>query len=289
MSIQIANNYADVVLELDPSIPFSAGRARNEGFEKLVNEFSDIEFVQFVDGDCALKKGWLKEARDTLTGSDSIAAVIGHLQEVGNPSGVFGRLFSMEWHSGAGEVSDFGKFGGITMIKRSVLHELGGYNPSVIAGQDSELGVRMKLAGYIVFKIDAPMATHDAGIDTFRQWWKRSVRAGHAIGQRAYLNGNTPLRDCVHERRSTWFWGIGLPIIIALTSFPTNGLSLFALGGYLVLGSRVFVRRVKSGQVVSDAFLYAAFIILSKFANGVGLIRFYINRFRGQYQIISNK
>jgi hypothetical protein len=44
-----------------------------------------------------------------------------------------------------------------------------------------------------VTKLDAPMATHDADIRRFGQWWRRAVRAGHAIGQRSYLNGRARL------------------------------------------------------------------------------------------------
>src|SRR5271154_5064230 len=45
------------VVELDPSQPFSAARARNEGFACLMEHAPDVPFVQFVDGDCDLVEG----------------------------------------------------------------------------------------------------------------------------------------------------------------------------------------------------------------------------------------
>src|SRR5215207_7659552 len=45
---------------LDMSRPFSAGRARNEGVQTLLSIAPEVEFVQFVDGDCTLLPGWLR-------------------------------------------------------------------------------------------------------------------------------------------------------------------------------------------------------------------------------------
>ena len=53
----------DVALALDPTRPFSAARARNEGFQALVAARPELRFVQFLDGDCTLLPGWLEAAR----------------------------------------------------------------------------------------------------------------------------------------------------------------------------------------------------------------------------------
>lgn len=36
------------------SIPFTAAQGLNEGYAELISRFPDLEFVQFLDGDCAL-------------------------------------------------------------------------------------------------------------------------------------------------------------------------------------------------------------------------------------------
>jgi len=277
------------VFELDLSSPFSAARARNEGFAFLLKQHPEIKFVQFVDGDCTLASDWLRSAGAFLEEKSSYAAVVGHLQELHPDVSVYNRLCAMEWKSPAGDLENYGALGGISMIRASVFKQLNGFNCKVIAGEDSELGVRMALAGFKVRKIDHPMAVHDANMYRFKQWWKRAVRSGHAIGQRAYLNGNTVIRDCVKERNSVWFWGILLPIFILLMFIPTNGLSVLLLAGYLVLAVRLYRYRLKQGDKSSNALLYAFFIVLGKFAEAIGMIKFHMNRVTEQYEIIEYK
>lgn len=288
-SVAIARSYGAEVLELDSRRPFSAARARNEGFARLTELHPATQFVQFVDGDCTLATGWLDAACNALIEDPGRAAVIGHLRERNPEATPYNRLCALEWHSPPGDLTNFSGLGGISMMRVDALRRLGGFNPEVIAGEDSELGVRMGLAGYRVTKIDQPMATHDANITTFRQWWVRSVRAGHAIGQRSQLNGKTELRDCMRERASTWLWGIGLPLAVLVTLIPSNGLSALLLGGYPVLFYRVFRNRRGQGDSPRDAFLYARFLLLAKFANGVGLIKFHLNNVARRYEIIEYK
>jgi len=277
------------VLELDRSRPFSAARARNAGFEELADRYPGLRYVQFLDGDCTLEEGWLARAAQALDDVPECSAVLGHLHERDEHASVYNRLCAMEWRSETGDLNEYGSLGGIAMVRVDVFRALRGFREDVIAGEDSELGVRMALAGHRVTRLDACMATHDAAITRFGQWWRRAVRAGHAIGQRADLNGRTVARDCVHERRSTLFWGMGLPLLLATTLLPTQGASLLLLLGYPVLLARVALRRRRAGAPVRDALLYGFFIVVAKFANAVGLLRFFVNKAAGRYRIIEYK
>jgi glycosyltransferase involved in cell wall biosynthesis len=289
-SVSIATPLADIVHCLDKSKPFSAARARNEGFEKLTSAFKAIKFIQFVDGDCILSSGWLSAASNALIEVDNRAAVVGHLYESNPHLSIYNRLCSLEWKSPTGDLTNFGALGGISMVRVDVFRELNGFTENVIAGEDSEFGVRLSLAGYRVTKIDYDMATHDANMTTFRQWWTRSVRAGHAIGQRAAINGNTKVKDCVQERKSTLFWGVFLPLLALILLIPTHGLSLLVvLIAFIFLGIKVYMYRRKMGENIGDAMIYARFILLGKFANGLGLIKFYVNRLKSRYEIIEYK
>jgi GT2 family glycosyltransferase len=289
-SVSIARSFGHRVLSLDPKYPFSAARARNEGFALLTREHPEIRFVQFVDGDCMVAAGWLAAAVAALDERAERAAVLGHVSEANPDNTVFNRLCALEWKSGTGDIENFGALGGIFMVRVEVFRQLGGFNREVIAGEDSELGVRMSLAGFRVTKIDQPMVCHDANMTRFAQWWKRAVRAGHAIGQRAFLNGDTPARDCVRERKSTWCWGIGLPLAVLLFLIPSHGASLLLLlAAYGVLGWRVYRFRRQMGDSPADALLYARYLLLAKIANGLGLLKFYWNRLFKQYRIIEYK
>jgi GT2 family glycosyltransferase len=288
-SLTIAKANTIETISLNPDRPFSAARARNEGFERLLQLNPNIHYVQFIDGDCTLLPGWLEAAGLELSEDPKKAAVIGHLAERNIEKSPYNRLCALEWRSNPGDLTNYGALGGISMMRADVFQSLGGFNPDVIAGEDSELGVRMGLAGYKVTKLDQPMATHDANITQFSQWWKRAVRGGHAIGQRSYLNGNTAQKDCVRDRNSTLFWGIGIPALIVLGLIPTQGFSLLLLGGYVVLAYRVVRFRLRQGDNLNDAWFYAKYLLLAKFANAQGLLKFYLNRFSEHYEIIEYK
>src|SRR5690349_20594819 len=55
------------VIELNLDVPFTAARARNVGFKRLLTLCPDLSYVQFVDGDCEVNGDWLKHAAVFLT------------------------------------------------------------------------------------------------------------------------------------------------------------------------------------------------------------------------------
>jgi GT2 family glycosyltransferase len=277
------------VVELDPGRPFSAARARNEGFAALVGAHPGLELVQFLDGDCTLRPDWPMHACAAMDADSGRAVVIGRLEERHPEASIYNRLCALEWKSPPGDLSNFGALGGIMMVRRTVFARLGGFNEQVIAGEDSEFGVRVAGAGFRITKIGAAMATHDADIARFGQWWKRAVRAGHAIGQRFSLNGRGAMRDCARERRSVLVWGLALPATILLLAPFTFGLSALLAGGYLVLRQRIVRYRLAQGDSVADAKLYARFVVIGKFAEAVGLIKFHLDHMAGRVRIIEYK
>jgi len=289
-SVELARSQGNGVVELDPARPFSAARARNEGFAALVEFDPTVEYVQFIDGDCTLAPGWIEAASAALDADPRKAIVIGHLEERHPRDSVYNRLCSLEWRSRPGDVTSFGALGGIMFVRAVVFASLKGFNADVIAGEDSEFGVRVGAAGHKVTKLDAPMATHDADIRRFGQWWRRAVRAGHAIGQRSFLNGRSAARDCMRERRSTVAWGLLLPTAVMLLAVPTRGLALLLLAvGYGTLALRVFRYRRRQGDSAADARLYAGFNVMGKIAEGIGLVKFFWNRALGRFRIIEYK
>jgi GT2 family glycosyltransferase len=277
------------VVQLDHSRPFSAARARNEGAQALVQRHPDLAFVQFLDGDCIIAPGWLDAAEQALRTDAKCAVVFGHLREMHPQASIYNQLCALEWKSPSGPVANVDHIVGITMVRRSVFESLGGFNPDMIAGEDPDFGVRVGLAGHSAYKLDAPMASHDADIHRFSQWWKRSIRAGHAIGQRAQLHSDDASRDGAKERRSTWFWGAILPLLIVLAAPATKGLSLLLLAGYAVLAWRIAESRLSVGDDRREAGLYAGFTVLAKFAQVLGLVKYQFNRLRGRIRIIEYK
>ena len=288
-SPQRAKPYCAEVVALNPSRPFSAARARNEGFLAVMTRQPETQLVQFIVGDCTLLPGWISSAAQAMEADPQRAVVIGPLQERNPNASIYNRLCSLEWKSLPGDLQNFGNLGGIMLVRASVFAELKGFNENVIAGEDSEFGVRVGAAGSKITKIATAMATHDADIHRFGQWWTRAVRSGHAIGQRFNLNGLSAARDCAKERRSVVVWGLALPAAVLLLALPTRGLSLLLCLGYWVLAQRVTKYRLAQGDSPADARLYARFNTLGKIAEGLGLLKFQINKLFGRYKIIEYK
>jgi glycosyltransferase involved in cell wall biosynthesis len=289
-SVAVARRAGVHVHELDPAKPFSAARARNEGFAQVRLISPEVEFVQFIDGDCTLASGWLRAAVKAMDARANVAVVVGHLAERHPDASIYNRLCALEWSSSPGDFQNFGALGGIMLVRASVFASLNGFKADVIAGEDSEFGVRCGLAGHAITKIDAQMAVHDADMHTFTQWWTRTVRSGHAIGQRAQLNGASTLRDCRRDRVSVLAWGVALPAVAGLLAPFTGGVSLLAGAAlYALLASRVFRARRARGDSAADAWLYARHIAMGKLAQGIGLIRYQLSAVRGHFRIIEYK
>src|SRR5262249_25897134 len=66
-SPQWARSHGVDVIDLDTTIPFTAARARNVGFRRLMEACPDLAFVQFVDGDCELRTDWPEHATSFLS------------------------------------------------------------------------------------------------------------------------------------------------------------------------------------------------------------------------------
>ena len=278
-SVAVARGEGIGVVELDTATSFSAGRARNEGFRHLRRELADVEYVQFLDGDCELINGWFEAALKCFARCPDVAIVCGDLEERFPEASLYNRLCSMEWKMLPGEVKHSG---GIFMIRREAFEHVGGFNPAVIAGEEPELCVRLRKAGWKVLRIDHPMARHDADIHSFRRWWKRSLRNGHAVAEGYRMHGRGPARHCVKEHRSNWLWGLALPLAAAGLALPTYGGSLVLLGLYPLQIARIARYRMRVFRdLAKDAWLYALFTMIGKTPGMLGQTRYWLSRCRG--------
>jgi GT2 family glycosyltransferase len=278
-SPDLARQHGAEVVPLDMSGPFTAARARNAGFQRLEMLMPDVEFVQFVDGDCQIAPEWFERAMAEMQQRPDVALFCGRRRERYPQHSVYNRLCDAEWNTPIGEAEECG---GDALVRVSAFRAVGGYNPAVIAGEDSEMCMRLRRGGWKLWRIDAEMTRHDAAITQFAQWWRRTVRSGHALAERAVLHGGSPLRDCVRQRRSTLFWGAAVPLLwAALLTQSLVWPNLLALG-YPLLAWRVFRYRRRRGDSPPDALVYAVATVLGKFAQLKGLLLYYLNRLRGR-------
>src|SRR6185436_17293838 len=186
------------------------GRAgAQRGFARLRTLAPEVEYVQFVDGDCELADGWLSAAQDFLVSTPGAAAVCGRLRERHPRASVYNLLCDLEWDQPAGETR---ACGGIAMYRVSAFERVAGFRADLIAGEEGDLCARLRRDGWRVHRLTHDMAQHDAAMDRFGQWWKRTLRSGFAFAQAAHLHGAPPDRLGVRESVSVWAWALGIPL-----------------------------------------------------------------------------
>jgi GT2 family glycosyltransferase len=264
----LARGCDGVSLPADP--PPSAARARNVGFDRLCANRPDLDYVQFVDGDCVLHEGWLEAAARELDARPRASVVFGRLRERHPEASVYNRLCDMEWEGPAGEVESCG---GIALMRASAFRRAGGFNPDVPAGEEPELCLRLRRAGWTIVRLDIPMASHDAAMTRFGQWWTRNVRFGRATAQALAMHGRSADRFGLRDACRILGWTLGPPLAVMALWIPLGASGLLAGLAYPLLWLRILWTRCRRGARRRDAGLYATFCILSKWPQLLGLVR----------------
>jgi glycosyltransferase involved in cell wall biosynthesis len=272
-------------IELDMSVPFTAARARNEGFEALLKAKPQTDYVFFVDGDCEVADGWLQEAAEFLDTRRDVAVVWGCRRERFPEKSVYNLLCDLEWRDlPVGETSICG---GDALIRVEAFRGITGYRPDLICGEEPELCVRLRQAGWRIWRLNRDMTRHDAALFHFGQWWKRMLRGGYAYAQGAALHGAPPECHWVAESRRAWIWGLYIPLCALLLTAWVGWPGLLLLLIYPVQ----VVRLVRSGRhSVRENWLRAVALVISKFPEMLGQLKFLRDRLRrAQSRIIEYK
>lgn len=264
-SIAAARDVGAQVVELDLSVPFTAARARNEGFAALDPK---PEYVQFIDGDCMIVDGWLDRARAFLEANDDAGIVTGWRSEIHPDASVFNGMAEVEWHRPAGDILGCG---GDMMVRTEVFQETEGFNPRIIAAEDEEFCTRVRKAGWRVHRLPEDMTRHDADMMHARQWWQRAVRTGHGFAQVGALHPEYFARD----RQRVWVYAVILPLIALAGLMFWPWLLIGVLGLYALSYVRTVRGLTANGLPQDKALHQSIYLSLSKFPNLLGIITYH--------------
>ena len=273
-SVAFARSYGAHVVELDLTMPFTAARARNEGLAALLRSNPDIEYIQFVDGDCELEENWLSTASAFLIKKETIAAVCGRRREKYPDASLYNRMCDDEWNTPVGKAD---ASGGDAMFRTAPLLQMGGYDPDMIAGEEPELCQRLRSQGWEIWRLDAPMTIHDADMHHIGQWWQRAIRSGFGYAQvrrkTAASDGDRLYR---REVGSALFWTFGIiavAILIAIILGPA----------WLAVAPAIWLMQLLRLSL-REGFAKGSHLLVGKIAETIGIIRFALSYLRGSKQ-----
>jgi|TARA_R100001143_G_scaffold44583_1_gene39904 glycosyltransferase involved in cell wall biosynthesis len=285
-SVEMALEMSVRVVELDMTKPFTAARARNAGLAVLLESNPQLDYVQFVDGDCEVQRSWLGLAFEFLSSHPDFAAVCGRRRERYPTATIYNQLCDIEWDTPIGEAK---ACGGDALFRVSALTSVDGYQDSLIAGEEPEMCFRMRQLGWKVMRLDAEMTLHDAAMTRFSQWWKRNQRAGHAYAEGYALHGKSSEKFKQSECLSILFWSFLLPLaIIVLSLIMPFMLVLFMVYPLQIL--RLTMRYRPHLSDVKVAFAYAVSNVVGKWPQLTGMLQFFKNKKLGlKSQLIEYK
>jgi hypothetical protein len=121
------------------------------------------------------------------------------------------------------------------------------------------------------------MTLHDAAMTQLSQWWQRAKRSGYAYANGAWLHGASAERYNVRECLRILFWGLLLPLLIVIIALfqPLLAVLLFCI--YPIQYLRL--AKMHSGNA---RWIWAASMLVGKFAETLGVLRFLRDRFMGR-------
>jgi len=286
-SNEFARSIGIEVVELDMTIPFTAARARNVGWRQIELLDPSLNFIQFVDGDCELDPNWLAEAINALNADDALAAVFGRRRERHPDASIYNLMCDDEWNTPIGLAESCG---GDALFRLNALQAAGGYNDTLIAGEEPDLCLRLRQKGWKLKRLDAEMTLHDAAITSFRAFWKRTERSGYAYAEHVWRHGRRAIPSWRRQLFGITLWGLLIPVfvLICIGVFAFSGAktALLTIIASVTLYPIQIARVAAKKRATSDsrlARIYAILIVIGKIPQAIGALRCWLGHAFGQH------
>lgn len=150
----IASRYPIMVIKLYPEQRLTAAAGRYVGYKRTTGDL-----VLFLDGDMELCKGWLDQAISVMDSQPDVAVICGKVIDL-PMSLLMPAMEDVEASGSDAAAVDVRQAGGASMYRRSVLEQVGPFNPYLYADEEPELCLRIRHAGFRVLRLPRPIALH---------------------------------------------------------------------------------------------------------------------------------
>lgn len=292
-SVEYATGQGMEVVPLSSPPKMTAARGRNAGLARLGVIAPGLDYIQLVDGDCEVQPEWLETAARALDADPGLGLVFGRRRERFPERTLYNALCDDEWNVPVGEALECG---GDILCRVEAIRAIGGYDETMIAGEDPDMSTRMRKEAWRLARIDAEMTLHDADIRRFGQWWRRSQRAGHAFAELAHRHAGMRNPDRRRTCRKILAWGGVFPLAVLtlavaglFAGWPAWLAALALVAGWLLNMARLGWKR--RGELPTKvAMASGALLMAGKFPEMLGLAQFHLRRVSGkQSQLIEYK
>jgi len=184
-TVDVASAYPITILRLHADQHLSAAAGRYIGYKNTSGGL-----VLFLDGDMELCSGWLRRAMAVMDRRTDVAVVSGSWLDLPRDA-----QRDNKDHSGfsptSEEEEDVRSVGGAGMFRRTVLEQVGPFNPFLYSDEEPELCLRIRHAGYRVIKLWYPISYHYSdpafAISTLVKRRRRNLWLGMGQSMRYHL------------------------------------------------------------------------------------------------------
>jgi glycosyltransferase involved in cell wall biosynthesis len=227
-TVKIARSYPIRILRLRPDQTLTPSAGRYVGFKQ-----SSGDLVLFLDGDMALCKGWLEKAIAILKSRPGVGVVTGRIIDLLKTSPIPNRM-PLESSAADHSLCEVLYCGGAALYKRSVLNQVGNFNPYLRSDEEPELCVRIRHGGYRILQLDYPLVYHftepEEKLATLVRRWRRKFFLGSGQNLR-YCLGSQLLWPYVKVRGHGCLPALGLMVgfVCLLWALITGRWMLFYL------------------------------------------------------------
>lgn len=280
-SVGVAQSLGVTVVQLDPARPMNAARGRKAGFERLLQMYPTLQRVLFLDGDCELDADFLPAAQAAMLARPEVAVVCGRRRERHPQASVYNRMADLEWNTPVGECESCG---GDALFSVRAYVQAGGFDDTVLAGEEPELCSRIRRQGFQVLRIDVAMSWHDMNMHQLSQWWRRGVRSGYGALDVRRRHG---VQDFNRLLVSAWVWVLVWPLLsvalvagvdFSVSSTAAGWLALFAASLLPLQVLRVARTGRQRGLALPDALAYGALMMVNKWACAWGQLKWLLEK-----------
>lgn len=280
-SVAAAQSRGVTVVQLDPARPMNAARGRKAGFDSLLQLHPTLQQVLFLDGDCELDAAFLPAAQAAMLARPEVAVVCGRRRERHPQASVYNRMADLEWNTPVGERDSCG---GDALFSVRAYVQAGGFDDTVLAGEEPELCSRIRRQGFKVLRLDVAMSWHDMNMHQLSQWWRRGVRSGYGALDVRRRHG---VQEFNRLLISAWVWVLAWPLVsmalVAGVAFNAGAaaagwLSLLAASLLPLQMLRVARTGRQRGLAMPDALAYGALMMVNKWACAWGQLKWMMEK-----------